>query len=125
VKKHVTTKETQEALHAIAVVMARYVESRADGKVTFRENIGFVWDTPEIIKAMRGIKNVPAELEDLDTNERVVLSGDVRMVLRAAGVNHRNSDIAEWILECAYDYIRSTALLIHRIKTAPPSAITA
>jgi hypothetical protein len=123
--KTITTVQTQEVLHAMAVIAARYVEVNADGKVTLRENLGFVWDTPEIIKGIRGIKQVPAELQDLDTGERVILSGDVRMVLNAAGVSHRNSDIADWILEWAYDFVRSTVLLIHRIKTAPPSAIAA
>jgi hypothetical protein len=118
-----TTQETREVLHAIAVVAARYVQVSADGKVSLRDKLGFISCTPEIYDAIKGIREVPAELEDLDTNERVVLSGDVRQVLIAAGVSHRNSDIAEWILEWAYGMVRATVLLFNRIKDAPRSAV--
>jgi hypothetical protein len=120
-----TTAQTRDVIHALGAVAARWVHVRADGTVTFREKFGFLKDAPEIYDAIKGISEVPAELQDLDTGERVILSGDIRMALIAAGISHRNSDIADWILEWAYDFVRSTALLIHRIKTAPPSAIAA
>jgi hypothetical protein len=120
-----TTKETREVIAALGAVIARTIRVQADGTVTGIEKVSFIKDAPEVYDALVGISEVPAELADLDTGERIILSGDIRMILIEVGISHRNSDIADWILEWAYDFVRSTVLLIHRIKTAPPSAIAA
>lgn len=120
-----TTKETREVLQALGAVVARKVRVSADGKITIIEKLGFLGDAPEVYDAMSNIADVPSELMDLDMNEYTILVGDIRMILIEAGISHRNSDIAEWILEWAYSTIRNTVTLLKKIKEAPPSAVLA
>lgn len=118
-----TTKEVREVIKAIGAVVVRTIDVRVDGKISLREKLSFVGDVPEVWDAIKDIGEVPAELADLDANEYAILVGDIRMILIEAGLNHRNSDIAQWVMDYAYNLVRGTVELFHKIKSAPPTAI--
>lgn len=118
-----TTKESRELIRAFGAVACRWIKTGMDGKRTRWETLGFLGDVPEVYDGVKGIGEVPAELADLDPNEKVILIGDIKQEMIACGISHRDTDAAEWILDWAYNEVRNFFALAAKIKERPPSAL--
>lgn len=114
-------QETRELIAALTAVIVRTKNDLSDGKMSVPEIIGFAADFGVIRTGVSGMQNVPAELADLDAEEREVLLSDIKVAMTNAGLSHMIADSAEEILRWGYN----TVQMMMRIKNAPPAALPA
>lgn len=115
-----TIKETRELIHALSSIAVRTATNLKSGNsISWAEGIGYVAEIGKIKTALAGIKEVPAELADLDADEEKVLREDIRTGLIQIGVTHRIADITE----AAFDWVKATLKFVLFVKNAPPTAL--
>lgn len=113
-------KETREAIEALKSLTVRTVKALADdGKIGIGEGVGFMVDIVTIIDGLKGSGQILAELRDLDYDERQVLRDDIHAAIVAAGLTHRQADLADHALE----WIDDTVKFALKVKNQPRSAV--
>jgi hypothetical protein len=115
-----TIKETRELVRALTAVAVRLIDDLKDGKISMAEGLGFLSDFAVIRQGVQGIASVPAELADLNDEERETLLADIGAALTGAGLSHRIADAAEKILRWAHHTVRTFVDLRHAPPTAHP-----
>ena len=114
-----TTKELTELLRAASAVLVEVMESMEDGTYSLAEKIRAASLIPVILRGIKGIGDVHAELEDLDPDEKDALILEIRSsLIRSKALSHRSSDIAADILNLAYYNVCAISGMLSRPPTA-------
>lgn len=120
-----TTQQTLEVLAAILALKRRHSKNMEDGKESWVEKIGYIFERGKINKALEGIKEVPDELLDLTANEVPEIAASVSLILNEWGFNHRQRDISNEVIRDIVDSIPVFKEAINRwniIASLPPTA---
>lgn len=83
-----------------------------DGRITYFEILGFMGLIPGVRVAFEGVREVPAELKDLNENERYVLVETLRLRLRL-----RNA-VTDALAERAFNLVLHLAEFINEVRIA-------
>ncbi len=120
-------QQTIEVIAAIRAVSIRHKANMADdGKESTWEMLGYINERGAIKSAIEGIKDVPAELGDISSDEVPELATAVSLLLNEWGVNHRRQDITEQVILDIVDSIPVFKEAYRRwqiISNLPPTAV--
>ena len=114
-----STKETTELLRAFSAVLIEVMDATEDGDYDFGEKIRALSLIPVVMRGIKGISQVRAELADLQPDERDALILEIReSLIRSKALSHRAADIAADIFHLAYYNVNAVLYMLRRPAVA-------
>lgn len=113
------TKELRELIRAVALIILEVIKDvRDDGKVSMWEGIEALHLIPSIVIGIRGFREIPEEVRDIDQQEWNVIVADIKQSFLKSGQTYRRADLLERALKLAYLNI----VEISEMSKLPPTA---
>ncbi len=112
-------KQTLELVRAASAVLTQTLTAVADGDFSLGDKLKIVTLYPTIAEGLKGIADVPVEMQDLQPDEVAMLTEEIKLTLLKSGkFTHREADIAERILGLVYHNVTEIADILRLPPTA-------